>query len=315
MYFYFYAEYPAIIKLNGIYYGSITSTIKSCNFDNVESPFIEVCPLSSKQSSVNFILDSSFLSSPPEFISVTDLKGGYLIKFNKTFNSGDFGIIGQEKQSDFIATVFSDNGYKLSIETPNDFFAEALDFGVSCVTFNTGICGTEKLLSIGFNNDPVILEVYKLNGKIRKVYSGSVDSFSLTNELTTTEKFKDMAKHVRNCTWTYQNNVLEEKSRSVVASPNFSLENLPIKLLPYAFLEELLAGGDIAEYLSEGIKENASNLSGYLGEFLGIMPPPLFRRPEEIGLIYPIGERRYLVEYYTFEIENKKIANIKKPDL
>ena len=130
MYFYFSAEYPAIIKLNGIYYGSITDTIKTCNFDNVDSPFIEVCPLSPRQTTVNFILDSSFLSYPPENVSVTDLKGGYLIKFNKTYNGSEFSVVGQEKQSDFMATVFNDNGNKLSIETPNDFYAETLTFNL-----------------------------------------------------------------------------------------------------------------------------------------------------------------------------------------
>ena len=105
---------------------------------------------------------------------------------------------------------------------------------------------------------------------------------------------------------------VKETSRKVTANEKFNPENLPDFLIPYAFCEEFLCGGDFTRYLSDGIKENTDKLKGYLGEFIGVTTPPLFRDYKEIGLIRKTTERKYSVDYYTFETEDKKINNIIK---
>ena len=45
MYYYFTSDYPAVLKLNGLYLGSIKDTVKSLSAN--QPPFIEVCPLQS----------------------------------------------------------------------------------------------------------------------------------------------------------------------------------------------------------------------------------------------------------------------------
>ena len=107
MYFYFSSGYPAAIKLNGLYFGIITDSVKACDIKTEDNPFIEICPLSSGEKGVNFLLTEHFLSSPPEGVSVTDLKGGYLIKFNASHRGGQFGITAQEKFRDAVVTVYN----------------------------------------------------------------------------------------------------------------------------------------------------------------------------------------------------------------
>ena len=314
MYFYFCADYPAVIKLDGIYYGSITDTIKLLSVDSNCYPFVEVCSLSPKQPTINFILDNNFIHNPPENVSITDMKGGYLIKLTSTFCGGEFSVINQTKTHDYITTVFNDNGYKLSIETPNDFFAESLPYKINTANFYNGTGEYAKLLAVAINDNPIILNVYSLENKIKKIFCRSVCSFELNDKLTTTETFFDMAKHVRETCWDYKNKNLQERTVSVTKSPNFCTDKLPQKLIPYAFLEELFIGGDYKVYLSENVSKNADMLSEYFGAFIGIMPPPIFRFYEEVGVIYKKEEQQYYVEYFTFEFADGKISNIKKSD-
>ena len=60
------------------------------------------------------------------------------------------------------------------------------------------------------------------------------------------------------------------------------------------------------------MKEHADKLKGFLGDFIGVMPPPKFRNPDEIGLIYKISDDRFKVTYITAELNGEKITNIKK---
>lgn len=311
MYFYFSCEYPAALKLNGIYYGIISDTVKACNIDLSAPTLAEVCSLIPDERGINFIIDDNF-DGILEGCSVTDLKGGYLIKFNRNHRGGEFKVMAQEKFPDLCATVFNDNGLKISLETPKDFFADNLS--VFCETAEIRrftVNGTDFCVSI-IRAEKTVLFVYSLTDKISKVFERQVDEYSFDNGFYTTENFCDIAKHRVTCCWNFDNGAFCEKERNIQRSENFSADNLPEKLLPFAFLEELLIGGDISAYLCDGIKENADKLGGYLGNFIGIMPPPIFRSIDEVGLIYKYKDNRYRVDYVTFEFSNGKISNIKK---
>ncbi len=313
MYFYFSSDYPSALKLNGGYLGVIQNNIKTCELDLHSPTLIEVCPLIQGESPITFVLDDSFNG---EIIgaSVTDLKGGYLIKFCRTYRGGEFCVLAQERFNDFGVTVFSDNGLKISIESQSDFFADNVFYACDCAEIKTLSIDGEKICAVILRGQKNLLFVYTVGGKINKVLEKAVDEFSFDNGLATTETFFDMAKHKITCEWTFKNGKLIEKNRTVNCGKQLSLENLPSKLVPFAFLEELLAGGDILPYLDGGVKENADKLYGFFGEFLGVMPPPVFREIEQVGLIYKKTENSYFVEYFTFELLNKKICNIKKLD-
>ena len=313
MYYYFSCDFPAVVKINGVYYGSIFNTVKPLRV-NGNPPFIEVCPLQSASFPLNFILDSEFLCSPPPFTSVTDLKGGYLIKFYKAHAQLPFEIIKQEKFSDAVVTVFTENSLKLSIETPNDFYAE---------TFNSPACETEilrfsqcgcSLIALNFKGETNRLCVYSLTDTVKKVFCREVFSFSLENGLSTVEKFNDIAKHILSCEWDFRDGCYIKQSANLTCADGFEISKLNQRLLPYAFFERLLVGGSLAGFLTENMLKNADKLQGYLGEFSGVFPPPAFREIDQVGLVYPLGENKYRTEYFRCTLLDGKIDNITKCD-
>ena len=312
MYFYFFCSFPAVIKFQGIIFGTINNSVKFCNLD-YPSPLVEICPLMDKAAPIAFFINDEFLNSPPNNVTVTDLKGGYFLKFSKSYKADGFKILAQEKYRDASITAFTDNGCKISLETEKDFFAETLDFSPLSVTFRRGEGVNSNLIFALFNcENKKILSVYGVN-ETALLFSKEIDEFDVTvTGFTTTERIRDIAKHTITCEYSLSGETVREVSRKVTGGENFDREKVHERLIPYAFCEEFLCGGDFGFYLSDNIKENADKLGGFFGDFIGVTPPPLFKNYNEIGLIYKKAERNYFVEYFTFETENGKIININK---
>ncbi len=309
MYFYFSSNYPAIIKLNGIYYGTIHQSIKSCAIDGGQPPFIEVCPLGGKQPPTCLILDEEFLSSPSERVSITDLKGGYLLKFDKNYDSQEFKVFAQQKFSDAVVTVFSENGYKISIETEKDFYAENLSIELSSAEI-VRIERNKELIVIYLYGEKTLVNVYAVKGNINKLFSRQVEQAEFKDKFITVEKLNDIKKHKITTEWEYSGGKIIAKTKRVEAGGEIDIEKLNDKVLPFVMLEEFLAGGDYSEYLGASVLENADKLGGFFGEFIGVMPPPVFREIDQVGLIYNCGKNLYKVEYFKFQVEKGKIINV-----
>ena len=141
-----------------------------------------------------------------------------------------------------------------------------------------------------------------------------VDGYSTDGEFTTVENYKDMAKHTVTTVWDLNNGSFKQGSVKIEKDEKFSTELLPDKLIPYAFLEALSTGDAVDEYITGNVKDNADKLSGFFGDFIGVMPPPTFRNIDEVGLIYSCASNVYRADYFTFELSNGKISNIKKAD-
>lgn len=301
-----------MIKFQGVIFGTVDNSVKFCKFET-PYPLVEICPLMGKGTDFAFYINDDFLTKPPKNVSITYLKGGYFIRFSGTVESEGFSVIGQSKFRDAVITAFCENGYKISLETQTGFFAETLNFKPDNVEFTHGegansdlifatfLCGEEKILNVyGIKESTLLL-------------STQIDEFNINyTGFTCTERVKDMAKHVITREYALNDGTINELSRKVDAGDFFDREKLNERLIPYAFSEEFLCGGDYGFYLAESVKENADKLGGFFGNFIGITPPPVFRKSDEIGFVYKLAERRYSVEYFTFETENRKITNINK---
>ena len=312
MYCYFSSAYPAAIKINGAFFGRIDGDAKGISIDD-DSAFIEICPLDLGATS-SFILDQNFLSEPPPAVSVVNLKGGYLIRFYKPPDNSGFKIVAQEKYSDAVVTVFSDNGLKASIETPQYLFSDDYGFNVENAEISRVNVSGKDVIAVHFSKIPA-LYLYDLTNGGKKLGVILARSFFTANGYLYTTLIKtDIAKHTIENAWEIKNGKIFESDRKVSASDGFDKTALPEILIPYAFFEELAVDGDYSFYLSEKIKENADKLKSYFGEFLSVMPPPAFRDEKEVGLIYKISENKYSVDYATVEISDGKIVNLKRSD-
>lgn len=305
---YFCSAYPCAIKINGVFFSRLHLDVLPCKIE--EEPFIEVCSLLGGETNKNFFIDEEFLLTPPEYVSVVDLKGGYLLRFNKKNDGGEFKIISQERLNICLVTVFNENGRKISVETQNGFFAENVNFDFSSVQFaEHNFCG-RTVLCVLFKSEISVLRIYLLHGEITKIFERCLDDYLVSQTLTTIENKCDIAKHTVTTEWKFTGEGFIFSSRSSSARKPIETNAIPDKILPYAFLEEFSAGGNFKDFLCENMQKNSDKLSGYLGEFIGIMPPPLFRNAEEVGLVYKLKENSFEVKYFTFYIENGKIGNI-----
>ena len=312
MYFYLFCEYAAVIKFQGVIFGAVDNSVKFCNLET-PYPLVEICPLSGAGETFAFYLTEEFLFNPPENVSVTDLKGGYFLRFALKRKNQPFRVIGQEKFRDAVITAFTDNGYKISLETQSGFYADTLDFEFTDVSFSHGEGLNSNLIFALFNcKNNIILNVYGIKNPTL-LFSKKVDEFSFASQsFTVTEHKKDIAKHVIVVEHREIDGKIEELSRKVSFGEDFDREKVSEKLIPYAFCEEFLCGGDYKFYLSEDLQETADKLKGYFGQFIGVTPPPVFRDYQEVGLIKKIGERKYAVDYYRFDIADNRIINIFK---
>lgn len=308
MYFYFDCDAPAVLKIDGMYRGKLNGE-KHVDVDG--ESYIELCPTGAGLPCAGFFPDEDFLSAPPENFTVTDLAGGFFVYYKVPAADRGFKILAQKKYPDASVTAFIENGLKLSIETPDDFYAESLDFiAYSAEIFRDKINGKDVFI-IRFGGKKPIIRVYSLR-KTKLLFSRGVDEFVVENGvLYTTEKLCDVAKHEIKSSWTYCDS-FSEKTREVVCLKNFSTSDLCDGVLPYVFLEEFAVKGDYIRYLSDDIKKNAEKLSGFFGNFLGVCPPPFFRDYKEIGLIKKRAKNAYYVDYFLLESSNGKIFSIKK---
>ena len=319
MYYYFCSDYPIAIKLNGTYFATLGNDVMPCDFEQDSLPLIEACPLTENGKYLAFFPNEEFLSNPPEWCSVTNLKGGFLIKFYQSHFNGKFGIYAQSNFDNTpspTATIFNDGTNKLSVENHGDFYIENLNFSLDNVktTFYLPDFFNKTILIVCFSGNEDRLLLFNVEGKIKKIFERVVQGFSLEGGFSTYERLKDIAKHSVTTFWTLDNGNIKPLNKKVGCKEGFNFENLNDKVIPFAFLEEFSVGGNFKEYLACSIKENADKLGGFFGEYMGIMPPPLFRKIDEIGLVYSIKSNLYIVEYFSFIVENKKITNISRCD-
>ena len=308
MYYYFSADYPAVLKVNGVYQGEITKSVKQVDIEG-DCTFIEFCPLVPTQRFLSFLLSQEFLLSPTENFAVTDLNGGYLIKGLKNHTYSDFKVLCQQKYSDVVATVFTENTLKITLECANDVLAETIAFSAYDAKIHRFELDGRTFICIEFIGEQRLLAVYDLN--LNKQFFRLVDDFSFDGGFSTTQKFIDIAKHSVTSYWGFGDGFYE-KQKKVTVKDGFNPTALSTDLLPYAFLEELLIDGDLSPYLTEHTLSISDKLKEYLGEFIGVMPPPEFIESNYVGLIHAKSERYFYVEYLSFEFDNLKICNVKK---
>ena len=313
MYYYFSSDEKCAIKINGTFFGIINDQIKMIS-SKTQPPFVEICPINSCQSTVNFLLDENFFLSPPPNIVLTDLKGGYLIKYHTDYKTNQFAIINQQKFASALVTVFYENQLKLTIETPLDFYAQTINLLADSAEINQFKQNGCDFISVFIKGNKSTLLIYSISQKITNVFCKEIDEYSLDNSLCTVETYCDNAKHKVTRFWSFQNNAFEINKVQIERDKNFCANNLSTYVLPYAFLEELLLSCEIDDFLSENMLKNKDKIKDYLGCYIGVMPPPSFRDINEVGLIFSKSNNFYSVEYLTFEFENNKISNIKKLD-
>lgn len=306
MYYYFSAITPLFLRLGGANFGVISEGVRAVDLDG--APLIEALSLNGESGSFNFFPTDEFLSSPPEFATVTDMQGGYLIKIMNFPVKKGFAVIKQERIGNALITVFNDDGYKISIDS-SGFYSESLPFPFTEVKICPLSLSGRSFICVIYKSEKYFIDLY--DDKCEKVFSAVADDFSLSGGLFTVELKNDIAGHRIERSFGFIKEKIAETDRKVSYVKPFSVFSLPEKILPFAFAEELLCGGDLSPYISGELNGKIGKIKEFFGDFIGVTPPPTFRSFDEVGLVYRTGNRTYRIEYATFSVENRKITNFK----
>ena len=260
----------------------------------------------------SFLLTEDFLSQSDGAYSVTDLDGGYFLRFLKTFKPQDFSVLCQERYPDLLATVFTENGVKISIETENGFFAEELQCLPSSAKIDRFYLSDSRFLAVELaEQSEKYFAVYDLNKDVKRLLFERISDYSVSEGLWAEKPFFDTLKHKVKSYYIYRDGELIETNKEISTGKKLNLDATPDPIIPYLFLEELLVGGEVTLYLDESLQSQKHKITGYFGNFLGTMPPPVFRDINDVGLVYKKSDNLYFVKYARFDITAKKITNFR----
>lgn len=315
MYFYFSSRTEVAIKLNGAFLGILGDNSLKIDVENPDKTLVELLPLNQKSPPVQFLLNDSFLSAPLIDITLTDLMGAYAVFVNLPTTTDGFRVIYQDKFDIGLITVFCDQNLKISIENDGKYYIETLpvyDQNVTVKRFNVGekpfvalILGVEKyhILVYGKNKNDTGFE---------KFLEGEFCSYAFSPCFTLTKNYLDVKKHQVATTYSFDGEKFNIKDKKILTKKSPPINGYIENIMPYVFLEDLLVGDNIDEYLSQNVLENKNKIKDYLGDFIAVIPPKSHRQLNEVGLLYKKNANIYYVNYFTFDLLNGKICNIVK---
>ncbi len=311
MFLYLSTEQSSVVKLNGNTIFAINKCAKKIEIDENNLPLIEIFCLNDRSNSFCFYPTEEFLSSPPKSVISTKILCDYHLLIKRDYSNLSFKVICQKKLGDAVITVFCDRGYKISIETMFDYFLQDLDFEV----LGAEIFDIDQNQNVFINllGNENTLCAFNLKDKISLVFLKKVFSFELSPTLSTIEKFPTHLKHEKRCEWEFCEQEFKIKKVSVFVDDDKKNE-LTEKVTPYVFLEGLYLGEDVKEYLCDNLIPHKQKFFDYLGEFIGVFPPPPSVKHDLVGLLYKRKENVYYTAFVKVEILNDKVINVELID-
>lgn len=292
---YFLSSQPCALTLNGVYFGL---TDRFCKFaeislkDNILATFTPegALPLS-------LFVNENLRFSPPKGFEIYLLKDSLAV-YAKTFPPADLSlrVFDQKRLDNCLVTLFQQGTVQLSVEWDNQLFNATLppSFAGSTLSFHGGLFFLE-----GENR----LAAFTREGKC--VLEEEILSFSFEeNRLNATLPLFDSLQCVANCAW--------ELSETDCRLQKFNVKTKRFegteRLLPYVFFESVLIGGNFEAYLSDELLPEKDKLKGFIGEFVSVA---LTEDPYTCALLRKKGENLYEAAYFTVEVKEGKICDIK----
>ena len=308
----FSAEKPCVLRLGGALAGSIGEAEKFADC-NDETIFAEFLPDDGDLMPLAFRIGEPFFAAPPACADVYRYDCGADIFVRFSPRNAAMRVLAQARFSDTLATVFSEGTTQLSLDRGGKFALFSLPAAdryelkeehVGKERFFFAECVRKKQTRLCIYSDD-----------LREVFRGLAGDYTWGETLTVRFAADDIAGHTVVRTLRAEAGSLHETGRTVRPREGFAFESLHEKLIPFAFFQELLAGGDPAPLLTPALAERADLLRDYLGDFCGVYLPKeifyLVHGPvNAVGLIYRRAENAFDVKFYRTELKDRMIANI-----
>ena len=288
---YFLSYLSAILKLNGMYVGTIDGFERHIELDVKDRVFAEIIP-DENLNGLNFFLDEKFFKDALIYIREYAVKDGKIEVLHQTRFAGN------------LITVFAQGGIYLSIDSA-EFSLTPLPLSFKNFTANTFTLAGRDVYAL---YDKSRLIVISDSGKI--IFMNAATEFEFADNLKIVAEFETCTAARAICEYSYDGEKL-----SLVSAEEIEMRPPEQEILHFAFFECALIGADCKKYLCDSLKDKSGELKSYLGEFVSVTVPPekFYLQHGEInaaGLVYPKGRNLYEVRFFVVDIENGKITNV-----
>ena len=303
MFNYFLSPTPCALKVDGAFVGLIGENYSVLPYTE---GFYELLPLSSRMAPLSFVLKNRSVSSPD--IRFIDLYKGYLIlpKFPER-SDGGFRFVGKKffsfSRTEVLLTCYREDGVRLVAESRDGLAVERVPFLPETFAFEKISGGEKEYLFCAFTEKKTFLVAFDVSDGMKVAFRMQCADYRLRgNTIETKEIAHDVVGHRRTTVREFGN---KPASVSVTVTRSRPVYTLTEKLLPYAFFEEFLYGGDVSDYLSLRLRPRANELADFLGPFLSVLPPPHFVPDDCVLLLREKG-----VDFARAEIREGGIDNV-----
>ena len=295
---YFLSALPCALFLNGAYFGVTSEFEKFIEVSPSDGIFAEFIPENALP--IRFFITENLRFSPPDGCEIYLIKDGIAV-YARDFQPADFTLrpILQKRFDETLITVYRQGKLQLSIEGNGELFIATLPpsflpTDVKKVRSFFLLEGNGQILL--FNNRAELL-------LCERVLSFALDETGISAKLP----LSDHLQRVADCRFDFTEFGVKQTKFTLLQAGERTGKTVE-NLLPYAFFESVCIGADFAQMLTPELQEKADGLRAFLGDFSSVT---LTETPNVIGLIYQKSERIFEVRYYTVELQNGKICDIK----
>ncbi|MDD6902758.1 MAG: hypothetical protein SPJ70_02865 [Candidatus Borkfalkiaceae bacterium] len=303
MIYYLYSSKSSAVKIDGKFVGVTDGNYFAFEADNA---LIEIIPLDNSWLPVTAYLSGEAQSLPQ--LKIIDMRGGTLLlpEFSHRFVT-DFKLLFRGRKEFSVGalavTCYSENGVRLIVETAKDMYVESLPFTPDDARFEKVDSGDREYLLCVFVGKRSLVLAYSITDKIKLELKRVCDDYSVNLPfITLIERKSDIAKHIVSSCWKFADGV---RGQTLIVTRRRQIYTLDEKLIPYAFFEELLCGGDVSDFLSPKLKPRAKDFKEFVGDFIAVLPPPNFVKQSLVTLLY-----KDKIEYADVKLNGGLIENV-----
>lgn len=313
MFFYLTCAVECAVKLDGKYVGRAGENYFI--FETDKETLIELLPLDNVCLPLNYLLTPK--PKTTQNMRIIDLCAAYLLIPSFARRSvTDFKLLGHGRYEfncgQVAVNCYSENGVRLVVETAGDMFVTTLPFMPDEARFERAESNGAEYLICTFIKERTLILAFSINDKITLCLKRICDDFSIAPPfISLTENKNDLLRHVIISRWKLEKTIIGTDTEVRRRKEPYALDE---KLIPYAFFEELKAGGDVSDMLTPKLKPRADEFAGFLGDYSMILPPPHFLKDGYILLIYADKAEYARVKLCGGLIENVTLCNPSETD-
>lgn len=307
---YFSAAVPCVLRVGGAPAGFLSGNELCADVEeHISAEFI---PVDANLLPLSFVAGESFFQKPPACCDIYRCGCYNMINAARFIpRQAGFDAKCQGRGAGMQATVFECGGPFLCIQDSAGFDTFPLPQSGNYL-IREELIGNEIFLCV---HDPVSGFLGFFSSGRKRALQLKAHSFECGERLRVTQTFSDIASHTVETEYSAENGELVLRSKKVSVRPDFDPKKLDPQILPFAFFQEIAAGGDFTGYLAPELAEKDKLLHEYLGDFCAAAVPKeifyrIYGKTNGVGLVYRRTENIFDVRFFRAEVQNGLITNV-----